>query len=270
MDTPVLGRDHPLVRRLRRLRRDRGFRDAEGILVAEGVHLAQEALRAKADVEFAVVSPSIDRVAEGRDLRAQLVASGFEPHVVSDELLETLQDARSPQPVLLVVRHPRIGMAAVLAGRSGTPLIVVAHGIQDPGNLGAIARTADASSATGLLATGNGADLFHPRTVRATMGSIFRLPAAHADLDSAIEHLRRRAIRIVGADRDASRPLDGCDLRLPVALVLGSEGAGVADSVLRRLDEVVRIPMRPEVESLSVGAAAAVLLYEAVRQRGTP
>lgn len=237
------------------------------MLLAEGFHLAEEALRAGASVEMAVVSPALEDSRAGLDLRESLGRRGVPVHEVAQGVLDDLQDARSPQPILLVVRRARSSLEAVLAAGPGTCLLAVAHGVQDPGNLGAMIRTADAAGATGFLSVGECADLYHPRTVRATMGSIFRLPVAETDADSLLETLRSRGILVVGADSAATAPYGSCDLRLPVAVFFGREGTGLPPEILGRMDRTARIPMAPGVDSLSVGAAAAVLLFEAARQR---
>ena len=263
----VASRSNPAWKRLRALRRDPRRRDALGVFLAEGVHLAEEALRARAPIEMAVVSSGLHRLPGGPDVMRRLEEAGTEVLETTERVLESLQEARSPQPILLVVRRVARDLDSVLEGRPGVPLAVVAHGVQDPGNLGAILRTADAAGATCFLAAGESADLYHPRTVRATMGSIFRLPCARTEDDRLPSVLRARAWKLVGTDAAASVPHDGLDLCGPIALFFGREGSGLPADLGSQLDVTVRIAMHPGVNSLSVGAAAAVLLYEASRQR---
>ncbi len=263
----MLGRSHPLVRRLRLLRRDREQREAEGVFIAEGIHLAQEAIEAGAAVELAIVAPRLTGSAEGRELRRHLEDAGIALHEAADGILDSLQDARSPQPVLLVVRRRGWSLRDVLDGSPGPALLAVVCGVQDPGNLGSILRTTDAAGGTGLVQAAGGADLHHPRAVRATMGSIFRLAATECGLEDLLNGLRTRGIVSIGAVAAASLDYHRCDLTRSVALFLGSEGAGLPQEIRDRLDVSVRIPIRQGVESLSVGAAAAILLFEARRQR---
>ena len=223
----TLGRGHATIRLVRSLRRDRARRDAEGLFLAEGFHLAAEALSVRVDVALAITSPAIERSDEGVDLRERLRTSGVEVHETTDAVLQTLQDARSPQPLLLVVRRPPMGLAEVLDRTSGVPLVMATHGLQDPGNLGSVLRTAEAAGATGLVACGEGVDLFHPRVVRATMGSIFRLPVAAAEAEPVLEDLQRRGIESVAADSRAPDGYDEADLTRPTALWIGGEGGGL-------------------------------------------
>jgi TrmH family RNA methyltransferase len=267
-DYSRLGRSHPDLRKLRALRRDRAARDAEGLLVAEGIHLAEEALATGAPVVRAVVAPSLAETLEGRTLLRRLRERDVPTVEVEDSVMDGLQDARSPQPVLVLVRRGDASLARAVPGLPGIALIAVASGVQDPGNLGSILRSADAAGATGFVALGASADLFHPRAVRASMGSIFRLPAAQeSDPARLLARLKQLGIGTLAAEPGAELLYDLCDLRGPVALFLGGEGGGVSEALARQLDASVKIPMRAGVDSLSVAAAAAILLHEAARQR---
>jgi TrmH family RNA methyltransferase len=260
---------HSLARRLRALRHDAALRDAEGVIVAEGIHLAFDALAASASIESAVVSPRLLETEKGRDLARRLTEAGVQAELAAETVLDSLQDARSPQPVVLIVKRSRVSLDAVIAGRKGTPLVVVACGVQEPGNLGALWRTADAAGATGFVATTGSASLTHPRVVRASMGAVFRLAAVEAGNDELLEKLRGSGLTVVGAEARGSIAYDELDWRGSIALLLGGEGAGLPAEIVRGLDKRVGIPMAPGVESLSVNAAAAVLLFEAARARRT-
>jgi len=263
-----LGRGHSVVRRIRALRRDAALRRSEGVYLAEGLHLADEALACHAPIEEVLVSPRLTDRAAGRALIAQIEKRSLCCRLTSDAILDSLQDARSAQPILLVMRRPRWSLAhAVAAGDSNT-LLTVACSVQDPGNLGAMIRSTDAAGGSGFVVAGSGADLFHPRTVRASMGSLFRLPALPADLDELIPLLLTEGIVALGTDPQRGAPHYETDLRRPTALLLGGEAGGLPAEVRGRLDGMVRVTMRKGVNSLSVGAATAVLLFEAARQRG--
>jgi TrmH family RNA methyltransferase len=263
----MLSRTHALARRLRALRGDAALREAEGVFVAEGVHLAQEALKCGAAIEAIVVSPRLAASGEGRDLERALRETAIEVHQTSDATLDALLDARSPQPVVLIVRREPPALSAVLAGRGGTPLCVVACGVQEPGNVGALLRTADAAAATGFVTTPGCASFTHSRAVRASMGALFRLPAVEAGLDEVLAEARSRQFTIVGADARGGVDYEAAEWSGPLALLLGGEGAGLPSQAAARLDLRVAVPMAPGVESLSVNAAAAVLLFTAARKR---
>ena len=260
-----LGRHHPLLKRLRKLRRSVEARREEGVLIAEGIHLALEALRARQEIEAAFVDPRLAASAEGAGLLRDLQQAQVTCHEVAESVMDGLQDARSPQPVMLSI-HSK-GLEARPWRTRDNPLVLVCDGIQDPGNLGALLRSGDAAGAAALIATGAGADLHHPRTVRASMGSLFRLPAERMDLDAAVDQLRDAGLALV-----ASVVRDGMDFRefdwsAACAVFFGGESKGLPDRLIEKADRCVSIALYPGVESLSVSAAVAVTLFEAACQR---
>jgi TrmH family RNA methyltransferase len=237
-------------------------------LVAEGLHLAREALTSGARIELVVVAPQFEQLAEGRELLALIEERSLDYVETSMSVLDSLQDARAPQPILMLVSRRRGSVDDALAAAGPAPLVAVALGLQDPGNLGSLVRTADAAGAAACFVGEGCADPYHPRAVRATMGSIFRLPLFLEPGRQTIDRLRQRNVRLVGTD-----PREGVDyhraaLAGATALFFGGEGAGLVESWRAAMEAWVRVPMRAGVESLSVGAAASVVLFEAARQRG--
>jgi len=264
MDSPLhsqLGKSNPLVKRIRALRRDADLRDREQLFVAEGLHLVQEALASGAEIERLLFSARLLRYPEGRGLLDGAASNGIATHELDGRLLDSLQDAQTAQPVMALVRRACVEEPEV------STLEVVADGIQDPGNLGGIVRTADAAGADRFHVTARSADPFHPRAIRATAGSVFRLVPSRDDDAKILKGLRSRGLRLIGAAPGTATPLSAVDLTLPLALCFGSEGSGLSPGWDEALDERISIPMRRGVESLSVAAAAAVLLFECVRQR---
>ena len=156
-------------------------------------------------------------------------------------------------------------LADALASRSA--LVVVAHDVQDPGNVGGIMRTAEAAGATAFVATASTADPFGWKALRGSMGSALRLPIARGEIADVLRALRTAGVETSALAPRAGRPLFDADFRQPSALILGSEGAGLPQDVLQQVDRHVTIPMQQPVESLNVGVAAALVLYEAYRQR---
>jgi TrmH family RNA methyltransferase len=147
-------------------------------------------------------------------------------------------------------------------------LILFCIEVQDPGNLGTIIRTADAAGATGVILSRGTVDLFNSKVVRASMGSIFHLPIVRIkELVETLDKLKKNQLRIVAADHRASQDYHQADLSGPAAILVGNEGAGLPNEVLRLADETVKIPMPGQAESLNVGVASGIILYEALRQR---
>jgi RNA methyltransferase, TrmH family len=265
---PIDSRDNPAVRDARRLERDGKARRASGLFVAWGLHLAAEAVATGAAVTrvFLARRPSAD--GEAGRLAAVLAERGAERLLVPAALLESIAAGSGDQGILLIVRRPRADLSDLLAARP--TLLLAVHGVQDPGNVGTMARSALVLGAGGLVALEGTADLHSGRAVRAGMGAQFALPMADSETGPAIAAFRGAGLRIVAADLRTTRPLHDIDLTAPSVLCVGNEGAGLPEALLAAADSRARIPMAREGASLNVQAAATVLLYEAGRQRGFP
>lgn len=249
---------NPLLKDVRRAL-TRGSLTSDGLLVAETFHLLEEALRSDLEVPLVIAAAGVRSAVEGhvRGLRGVRVA------VVGDALFRELSATETAQGVIALVRPPEWKLENVFAG---VPLVVALDGVQDPGNAGAIVRAAEAFGASGVLFLKGSVSPYNAKTVRASAGSLFRLPfVCGLDAELAKAAFRQRRLRLY-----ATVPRDGlaaprADLRGPAALVIGSEGHGIGDA-FREDAQPLSIPTRG-VESLNAALAAAVVLYEAARQR---
>lgn len=256
------------------------------LLGLEGPHLIEEALKSGLGVEALLVAPAGER-----NLTRLKNALAAQPLVkilrTSDRVFTTLSDTQHPQGIAALVRQPEHALADVLAGTSA--LVVVLVGVQDPGNVGTILRSAEAFSASGVIATGVGAHPYGPKALRASAGSALRVPVVvGATAAVVVAQLRMAKMRLFGATSgfggaqhavplpelgttgQSAHPVlsaSCADLTGPVALLIGNEGAGLPEEVERSCDALVRIPIAAGVESLNAGVAASVILYEAGRQR---
>ena len=261
----ISSRHHPLVAACRALIRRRS--DDPRILL-DGLHLLAEARRAHLVVEAAAFSARALTEDEGVALAGALEADGVEVVEAADAVLAAMSPVSTPSGVVAIARRPPASLEAALA--RPPQLVLVAVDIQDPGNVGAIVRASEAGGATGVVFCGASADPLGWKALRGSMGSALRLPVAGGQsLDESLAHIRRAGLRVV-----ATVPRSGCrpeqvDLRGPVALLLGGEGPGLPDAVVGAADAGISIPMQPPVESLNVAVAAALLVYEAARQRQT-
>ena len=256
---------NPEVKRARALERDRSLRERERVFVAWGLHLAKEALRTKTPLRQAFVADSLKGSREGREILRGLACAGVPLVHTTARVLESIVEGCGDQGVLLLCARPVHEPAAILA--SGCVLVVALHGVQDPGNVGSIARTALALGASALVALPGCADPYGSRAVRAGMGAQFTLPVAGLGVPEFLDRVAEAHLQLVAADRAGSVAPADVDFGLPTVLILGSEGTGLPDPLLRAARCRVRIPMARGVESLNVHAAAAALLYEAARQR---
>jgi RNA methyltransferase, TrmH family len=252
---------NPLLKDVRRALA-RGTTTPDGFCVAETFHLLEEALRSGCEVKAVIAAKS----ARGAVERRVQALAGFRFLSVPDSVFEALSDTETTQGVLALVRLPAWTLDDVLRD---PVLAIVLDGVQDPGNAGAILRAAEAFGATGLLFLKGTVNPANPKTVRASAGSIFRVPLV-ADLDPAATRaaLDRGRLDVYAAMPTAERLLPDADLRRNCAFIIGSEGRGVSDR-LRSAALDLRIPVSG-VESLNAAMAAGILLYEARRQRNVP
>lgn len=261
----INSRDNPAVRRIRSLRHAK-FRRSTGLYPVEGLRLVEDAVAADVPLPLALVSPRLFRTPRGRELARLLETRADRLAAVPDSLMGQLHETRTHQGVVAAAARRDLPLEALPRGPA--PVLVVAHRVQDPGNLGAILRTADAAGADGVVTTPATVDPFNPKTVRTAMGSLFRLPVAVADsLAEALACCRDRGMTVFAAHLGGT-PLGQCDFSGPFALMMGREGEGLTPDDLADADTGVSIPMRDGADSLNVGSATAVLLYEAARQRG--
>ena len=180
--------------------------------------------------------------------------------------MDALSENKTPQPVLAEVTMKQYSEEGLLANEAG--LIIIAHQLQDPGNLGTIIRTAEAVGASGLVITQNTVDPFNAKAIRASMGSILRLPVVHTgDLTAFIKKCKQKGFQTAATVLTGEKTHFDVDLTKPTVVVLGQEGAGLPQDIMPDIDLRIRIPMAATIDSLNVATAAAVILYETMRQR---
>ncbi len=258
---------NPKIKRLLNLRKKHKAREEEGVFLAEGPRMAGEALGE--DIREIFVSESF----QGKDpvFVEQIVQKGgVTPEVLSDDVFSHVSDTRTPQGILLVLSQKAYTLDDLLELAAGEEpsLFLILENIQDPGNLGTLFRTAEAAGVIGILLSRDTADIYNPKVIRSTMGSVFRMPFCYTeDLPAALAKVREQGIRIFAADLGGAVPYDQEDYRNQSAFLIGNEGNGLTKESLELADSHVKIPMKGQVESLNASAAGAVLLFEAARQR---
>jgi TrmH family RNA methyltransferase len=262
----ITSRKNPLVQRARAARDGR----ERGLVFAEGVRLCEEALRAGVGLELALHTRALAEDARGAALLESLRAACPAVQLVSDDVLDSVSDTRTPQGVVALARRPETGREVVERAR-GVPLIVVAHRANNPSNAGAMLRVAEAAGATAAVLTKGSTDPLSAKALRGSMGSAFRLPLwTGPTLEEALRWCAGRGVRTIATAAGAGAAHTEVDWTRPSAVVVGPEAGGLTDEEAGAADEGVRVPMRAPVESLNVAAALAVVLYEAARQRGFP
>ncbi len=258
----ISSRSNPLVTRFRDAARGRGSR---GVILLDGEHLVQEALDSAITLDTVAMAESIvDLHADG--LVERLARAGAEIVRVPTPVMAAMSPVREPSGIVALATARPASLDEVVAA---TPqLVLVLNSVQDAGNVGAIIRAADGCGATGVIAIEGTADPFGWKALRGAMGSTFRLPVAVRQPAAAtVAFLKSRHLTIVATVPRQGTPLPAAELRGPVAILLGGEGAGLPEDLVTAADERVSIPMRPPVESFNVAITAALILYEAAKQR---
>jgi TrmH family RNA methyltransferase len=257
----IEGRHNALVKELRRAFAG-GEPTADGFCAIEGVRILEEALRS--GLRFQAVFFSAAGVAKAERLLPQ-IAAHVETLLLPDKLFASAVPSETPQGVAGLVKVKEYTVGDVLARAEAGPLVVIA-GLQDPGNLGTIFRSAEAFGAGGVILGEGTVHHLNAKVVRASAGSVFRLAIACGKLSEAVSAMRDQGIRCLATSSHKGTPLREANLKKPLAIFIGSEGAGVPRDLVRDMDEFLAIPHSPQVESLNAGVAASIVLYEAARR----
>ncbi|SFS45117.1 RNA methyltransferase, TrmH family [Paenibacillus sp. BC26] len=240
---------------------EKKHRDRTGRFIIEGVHLVQEALLAGADVETIVID--MERGIPG-ELRTLLGQTDCELIEATPAVMAKCTGTDSPPPVFGVAAKPYADVSNLYQQDS---LVVVLDGVRDPGNVGTIIRSADAVGAHAVVLGRGCVDLYNPKTVRSTMGSLFHLPVIEGDLSELLPEAKKHGISLVGTSLQASATCYSYNWSGATWLLMGSESQGLSGDVLGQVDTSIIIPMHGHSESLNVAMASTILLYEALRQR---
>ena len=248
----ITSRQNPLMTHLRKLASSRSYRKKSGEYLCDGTKLLAEALKWGAEVKTAVFSEGVD---------IPPLPDGVRAVRVSEDLMRSVSPMETPQGALFTVALPEVQLPETLSGKH----YLVLDGVQDPGNVGTILRTADAFDCDGVFLVNACADLYNPKTARATMGAIFRREAYSVTAEELFALLRKSGVPLYGtALRDDTVPLAEADLAR-AAVAIGSEGRGLSQQVLDECAKTLKIPMNPRCESLNAAIAATVVLWEMYR-----
>jgi TrmH family RNA methyltransferase len=262
----ITSKSNSTIKEIRLLKQAK-YRHTRGEYFIEGVRLVEEALRQDVAVRKIAYSPRLEKTGRGAELlsTARTKIPKVEWLYVSDEVLGTISDTQSHQGVLAVLEKEERSWEE-LWQREG--IIILLHELQDPGNLGTIFRVADAGGAAGLILGQGTLDPYNPKVVRASMGSLFRLPfLVNQDLGSCLKILRTKGYRILASMIRGGPSFWEVDFSQPTAVLFGQEGAGLSKDLVAAADGSFTIPMSPSAESLNVAMAAGLVIYEALRQK---
>jgi TrmH family RNA methyltransferase len=260
----ITSRQNPLVARFRTAARG----DVGGVMLLDGAHLVGDAIAARVAFQLAAVTPASSEDPGIRALVAALQADGVEVITVSASVMDAVSPVKTPSGIVALAERPVADAGVLYEGTAA--LVVSAVDVQDPGNLGAIVRVTEAAGATGLVAAGASANPFGWKALRGSMGSALRLPiVSEVAAEDAVAEARQHGCRIIASVPRNGRSLFDLDLAGPLHVLIGGEGRGLSPALVDAAEERVTIPMQAPVESLNAAVTAALLVYEARRQRRT-
>jgi len=249
------------VKQLVQLNKKAKLRNERDIFVVEGPKMFGEVPKERMEKAYFAES-FFEKNFAGAPEKLQ----GISYEVVQDSVFKVMCDTQTPQGVLCLVKQYHYKLEELLGKEA--PLFLVLENLQDPGNLGTMMRTAEGVGVTGVILSKGSVDIYNPKTIRSTMGSIYRVPFLYAeDLQEVLEILRQRGVRSYAAHLEGKETYDREDYRGGTAFLIGNEGNGLSEELTRAADTYIRIPMEGQLESLNASVAAAILMYEAYRQR---
>lgn len=252
------------VKQLLTWQKKRKAREEDGIYLVEGLRMFVEVPEDK--VREVYVSESFYNK---RNAELNLDKWGRKLEVLSDSVYGHVSDTKTPQGVMVIVEQPKYTMDEVVSGKDGkAPLLMVLDNLQDPGNLGTILRAGEAAGVTGVILSSDCVDIYNPKVIRSTMGSIYRMPFIYVEnLPETVSMLKQKEIHTYAAHLKGTHSYEADDFSQGTAFLIGNEGNGLRDEVADAAEIYIKIPMCGEVESLNAAIAATVLMFEAARQR---
>ena len=258
----ITSRQNPLIKRFRDVHQGH----ERHLILIEGVRLIEEAVNARLHFEVIAYTDRLHSTERGQKLYNQLLNLSCRGALVTEAIMSAMSDVSTPQGVAAIAHLPYASLDDAIS--KPFPLVVIAHQLQDPGNIGTIIRTAEAVGADSLIATLGTVNPFNLKALRAAMGASFRLPIIlNIKTQQLIEFCQKSGLQIITASTKGTKEYTSFNWKLPTALILGSEADGIDIFIQKLAKENVSIPMAKSVESLNVATASAILLYEAARQR---
>jgi len=251
---------NPKLKRLVQLQKKSKVRNMEKVFVAEGFKMYQEA-----PVEL-IERVFVSEHFYGENQKQLAAVANKVLEIVDDRIFKSVAETMAPQGIITILKQKHYKLTQML--ETPKPLLLLLENLQDPGNLGTIFRTAEGAGVTGILMSKGTVDIYNPKTIRSTMGSVYRVPFLYTeDLADITRQVKEQAIKVYAAHLKGQQDYDEVSYQQGSAFLIGNEGNGLSDEITAIADTYIKIPMKGQVESLNVGIAAGILMYEVARQR---
>jgi TrmH family RNA methyltransferase len=254
----ITSTSNPQVKNLQQLAKKAKVRNEQDVFLVEGMKMFQEAPREK--IQKVYLSKSL------YEEKGQAFCEGLNVEILEDHVFAAASDTRTPQGILCIMKQYHYQLSDLT--KKECPHLLILENLQDPGNLGTIMRTAEGAGADGVILSRTSVDLYNPKTIRSTMGSIYRMPFLYVDqIEDILPELKKAGIRTYAAHLKGKHNYDEEDYRKGTAFFIGNEGNGLTENLSAKADTWIRIPMHGQLESLNAAVAASILMYEVCRQR---
>jgi len=264
--TRLTGSSNPVIKEIRSLK-NKSDREEKGLFFIEGTRFVSEALKENAGIRCIVFSEAFLSGGASAEIINDVKGKGIICYEVPDSLFGSISDTQNPQGILAVLELKRklLRDTAISEG-----LLILLDNIRDPGNMGTIIRTADAAGCAGVVVSDGCADIYNPKVLRSTMGSVFHLPVCYGgSISEMMQLIKQRGFLLCASHLEGSVSIYDADLSGNTALIIGSEAEGISVETARNADLLIKIPMAGRAESLNASVAAGVMMFEAMRQRRT-
>lgn len=265
MNEMITSSSNTIIKEIKSLHRKKDRWTKKSFFV-EGIRAVEESILSNAKISYIVYSDMLFHTKGGEELLNKIHTGTYKINYISDKLFNEVSDTEKPQGILAVVEFDLKAIDDIVKEKEN--FIILLDRVQDPGNMGTIIRTADSFGSNGIIVTEGCVDIFNPKTIRSTMGSIFHIPLLYyKSASDAIMDLKDKGIRVVTTSLEAKEYCFDVDFKSDFALIIGNEASGVSDEVIAGSDLLIKIPMPGDAESLNAAIASSVIMYEVLRQR---
>ncbi len=260
----IKSRNNPIIKKVKQLN-NKKYRDADQMYYIEGIKFILEAFNNNVDIVYILMSDEFTKEHLSSRIFEEVKVCGAKKYILPNNLFSDISDTTAPQGIMAVLKSKRIDLQDILIQNN---FLLILDSIQDPGNLGTIIRTADAANATGLILSKGCVDVYNPKVLRSTMGSIFHIPIFLTEnIIETVRFLKQKQINVYASQLNAENNYFDVDFKKNMALIIGNESNGVQKELLFEADELIKIPMPGRSESINASVACAILTFEVVRQR---
>ncbi|HOM01667.1 MAG TPA: 23S rRNA (guanosine(2251)-2'-O)-methyltransferase RlmB [Acetivibrio sp.] len=254
---------NPVIKEIKSLKQKK-YREEKNMFFIEGIRFMEEALKEEVQIHKILVSDKLGDTNSGREILDKVNSGGYSVFALPHKLFTEISDTQNPQGILAVLGIKNYSIEDVWDAKN---FFIVLDSIQDPGNMGTIIRTADAVGATGVIVSKGCVDVYNPKVLRSTMGSIFHVPICLSeDIIETMESMKKRGVTICASHLEGNCDYFDLEYNKNIAIVIGNEANGISENIKNYADILVRIPMPGRAESLNASVAAGILMYEILRK----